>query len=65
MPRQTEGRTEGQKDGRKDRPYFIGPSRLLLGVQKKIELHPCKVSIAVREQTQVWQVITVVYNGSF
>ena len=34
----TDGRTEGQKgrrmEGRTDRPYFIGPFRLLPGVQK-------------------------------
>ena len=28
--------TEGRKDGRMDRPYFIGPFRLLPGVQKII-----------------------------
>ena len=30
----TEGWMEGWKDRRMDRPYFIGPFRLLPGVQK-------------------------------
>ena len=30
---QTEGQKEGGKEGRMDRPYFIGPFRLLPGVQ--------------------------------
>ena len=28
----------GHKDGRTDRPYFIGPFRLLLGVQKLTDM---------------------------
>ena len=28
------GKKEGWKDGRTDRPNFIGPTHLLLGVQK-------------------------------
>ena len=34
MPRQTEGWKYGRTDGRTDRHYFIGPFRLLSGIQK-------------------------------
>ena len=34
IPRRAGGGTERRKDGRTDRPYFIGPFRLLPGVQK-------------------------------
>ena len=35
--KKTPGQTKGQMDGRTDRPYFIGPFRLLLAVQNNLK----------------------------
>ena len=36
------GQKDGWKGGRTDRPYFIGPLRLLPGVQKLTDMKTCK-----------------------
>ena len=46
-----DGRTDGRMDGRTDRPYFIGPFRLLLGVQNQLLLMLCLVESLVIFQT--------------
>ena len=35
---QENAHTEGQKDERADRPYFIGPFQLPLGVQNQLDI---------------------------
>ena len=36
------GQKDGWKGGRTDRPYFIGPLRLLPGVQKLTDMKTCR-----------------------
>ena len=49
----TERRTEGQTEGRMDRPYFMGPFQLPLGVQKELELQERHLQIAQDQQNKL------------